>query len=335
MVVGVTGASGHVGNVLCRRLLEKGFQVKAMYHSDRSALMDLERNSSITIIQGSTLNLQDLENFIQDCDIIINSAAIISILGDPTGIVFRTNTEGPRNLVQACVKVSKNTGKNKKIKVIHISSTHAVYELPHETPYDENRPYKQKGAFAYDYSKATGEQIILDAIQKGFIEGCILRPSSVIGPYDFKPSEIGKALKDFYNQKIPLLPSGGYNFVDVRDVAHTIISAMDKGQNGEIYLISGEYFSLKKFVEIIHKVTGKKMPFIVMPFLFLRLILPFVKLYSLIRHAAPVFTIEAITALKAGHPNMIHQKAREVLGHHCRPLEESIRDFYEWNQKRK
>ena len=327
--VGVTGASGHIGNVICRQLLEKGYRVKALYRTDRRSLADLEGKSEIKLIQGDVLNPDDLAGFVGDCDVIINSAAYITIAGDPTGMVHKTNTQGPENLVKAC----RTAGALKKI--IHISSTHAVMEIPHNTPFDETRPYKQKGAFAYDYSKACGEQVIMDAIRSKFIEGCILRPSSVIGPFDFKPSEMGKAFLNFYNQTVPILPPGGYNFVDVRDVAGTIINAMDKGANGEIYLLSGRYHTIRELSRVIHKVTGRRVPSMAMPFWLMYILLPLVKLHGRIMKAAPVFTHEAIYALKHGHPGMVNRKAAEALGHTCRPLEDSVRDFYEWNRTNK
>ena len=74
---------------------------------------------------------------------------------------------------------------------------------------------------------------MLEGFKAGKIEGCVLRPSSVVGIHDYKPSEMGKALIDFYNRKIPMLPEGGYNMVDVRDVANSIIKAIEQGKNAE------------------------------------------------------------------------------------------------------
>lgn len=317
MRVGVTGASGHLGNVVCRKLLEKGYTVRVLHRNDCRPFDDLQ----VEKFPGDVLDLNAVDTFVKDCDYIIHSAAIISIHGDPTGIVHKTNTEGPRNIAEACIK-------HKVKRLIHVSSTHAVMELPFETPFDETRPYKQKGSFAYDFSKSTGEQLILEYFKSGKLSGFVVRPSSVIGPFDFRPSEIGKALLDFYHQKIPVLPPGGYNFIDVRDISETIASSLDKGRDGEIYLLSGEYYSMKNFAKVVQEASGKKTPRLVMPFWFLKMLLPFVKWYGRVKKANPVFTIEAITALKLGHPNMRNDKAKKELNHTCRPLVETIKDFY-------
>jgi len=323
MLVGVTGASGHLGNVVCRTLLERGFRIRVLHRNDIRPFENLNAEH----VKGDVLDLNAVDRFVSGCDFVIHCAAVISIHGDPTGIVFKTNTEGPKNIAEACIR-------HKIKRLIHVSSTHAVMELPFETPFDETRPYKQKGAFAYDFSKATGEQLMLNYFRNGKLDGLVVRPSSVIGPFDFRPSELGKALLDFYNRKIPVLPPGGYNFIDVRDISVTIVNALDKGRCGEVYLLSGSYYSMRDFAKVVQEVSGKKVPKWVMPFWFLKMILPFVKLYGKIKKANPVFTIEAITALKLGHPNMVNEKAKKELGLTCRPLKETIADFYAWNKER-
>ena len=319
--IAVTGASGHLGNTICRLLVEKGYRVKAFYNKMDESLKGLP----IEIIQGDVLNKDDLSRLIDGCDYVINSAAIISINGDPKGIVFKTNTEGPKNVLE----VSRSKGVK---KIIHISSTHAVMEEPLNAPFVENRTYKTSTGFTYDYSKSTAEQYMLKESASKNPEITVLRPSGIIGPNDFKPSEFGKALIKFYHRKIPVMPEGGYNFVDVRDVAESVINAIDKGKNGEVYLATGRYLSMKEIADAIQKVTGKKTPKKIIPYKVLKSLLPLITFYSKVTGTAPQFTIESIKVLKLGHPNMDNSKAKNELGHNCRPFEESIADFYEWQK---
>jgi len=321
--IAVTGASGHLGNTVCRVLSEKGFSVNALYNSDKSALHDL----SVNTIQGSVLNQNNLSDLLQGCDAVIHCAAIISINGDPTGIVHKTNTEGAKNVAE----VSKKLGVK---KIIHVSSVHAVLEHPFDSPFDETRAHKQQGSYAYDYSKARGEQLVFETLKNSNTEAVVVRPSLIIGPYDFKPSEIGKAMLDFYHGKIPALTAGGYNYIDVRDVANSIVAALEKGRNKEVYHLTGNYYTVKDLGETVKKVTGKKMPETVLPFWLLKMSLPFIQMQSKITGTKPVFTREALDALKYGHKNMVSTKAQKELGHSFRPLEESVADFYEWIKTR-
>ncbi|MGE3823503.1 MAG: NAD-dependent epimerase/dehydratase family protein, partial [Bacteroidia bacterium] len=183
-------------------------------------------------------------------------------------------------------------------------------------------------------TKARGEQLDLETTKNSDTQAVVVRPSLIVGPYDFKPSDIGKALLDFYHGKIPALTAGGYNYIDVRDVANSIVAALEKGRNGEIYHLTGNYYTVKDLAETVKKVTGKKVPEMVLPFWILKMGLPFIRLQSRLTTTAPVFTNEALDALKYGHKNMVSTKAQKELGHSFRPLEESVADFYAWMKMR-
>lgn len=322
MKVAVTGASGHIGNVICRALLKEGFSVKALFNSDKRALEDLD----LDLIKGSVLDFNTLCTLTEDCDVVINCAAVISINGDPTGNVFKTNTEGPELLLRAALQKGVK-------RIIHLSTVHAVTELPHSEPYDETRPYKTKNASVYDHSKARGEQILLEGSFGKGIEVVIVRPSCVIGPFDFKPSKMGAALLDFKNGKVPFLPCGGYDMVDVRDVADTIVRSIALAKDREIFLLSGKYYDFRSFAAEIGKVTGQKMPGTVLPCWFLRLILPFASLYFKVTGMSPSLTRESIDAIEHGHPAMNNAKAIDQLKHVVRPLETTLKDFFEWQSE--
>jgi len=319
MRIAVTGASGHIGNVVCRILSEKGHQVNAQYHSSIRELDTIP----VKPFKGDILNSTDLETLFDGCDAVIHCAAMISIHGDPDGSVYRTNTEGAVKVWNACREKGVK-------KLIYLSSVHAVMEVPVDEPYNEDRPYKSDGSTAYDLSKAISEQYLLKMADANGPELVIIRPSSAIGPYDAKPSEMGKALIDLYKGKIPVLPQGGYDFVDVRDVAETVVNALFKGRHKEIYLASGKYFLLKDLASLIQEVTGRRMPKTSIPISILKLLLPLVRFHGWLLRAAPQFTRESLEALQNGHPAMDNSKARRELDHQCRAMEVTLRDFYEW-----
>jgi dihydroflavonol-4-reductase len=318
--IAVTGASGHLGNVLCRQLLQKGYQVKALYQSDKTALDGLP----VQLFQGAITDPVAIDAFLEGCTAVVHCAARISLDGDPDGKAFYTNTEGTKIVFQKAVAHQLRT-------FVQISSVHAVEEQPLELPFDENRPYKTKHSASYDYSKSVSEQYVLQQAQQQPIKVIVVRPSSIVGPYDFKPSPLGSALVDLYQGKIPVLPEGGYDFVDVRDVAASTIAALEHGENKQVYLLTGKYYTLFQLATIIRTTTGKKTPGIILPYRLLKLLLPLVALYSKITGAAPSFTREAIDTLKYSHRHMDAQKARQALQHHSRPLQASIHDFYQWH----
>jgi dihydroflavonol-4-reductase len=123
---------------------------------------------------------------------------------------------------------------------------------------------------------------------------------------------------------------GGYDWVDVRDVASSICNALTMGRIGENYLLSGKYYTMKDIVGIVSEVKGRKIRVANVPVWVVKAGLPFVKLQSLITGKAPLYTIESIDILLHGSPMISHEKARNELQHNPRPFQETVADLVEW-----
>ncbi len=318
-LVGVTGASGHLGGALARRFLASGDRVRAFCHRDLRAIEGLD----LEAVRGDLLDPVSLLDFASGCDLVVHSAGVISISGDPDGMVARCNVEGVRNVVEACARSGV-------ARLVHVSSTHAVHDCKDRDRYDETNPYKGQGSFAYDRSKAAGEAIVLSAVAEGRLDACIVRPSSLVGPFDFKPSKVGQAILDLYRGRIPVLPPGGYNFVDVRDGADGIARAAAAGRAGEVYLLSGRYCSMAELAALVERLGGRPAPRLALPFGLLSAFLPAVALLARLARMEQPYTEEMIRALEDCHPNMDNGKARSELGFRTRPLEETVADFLSW-----
>ena len=318
MKVAVTGASGHLGNVLCQALIKENYSVRAFYNSDKRALEKL----NLEMIQGDLLNIEDVENLIEGCDIVFHSGAKISIDKDLDKSVYNTNVLGTQNVLNACKKFNVK-------KLIHVSSTHVSQESPQNEILKETRAYKSN-KYAYESSKIEAEKLVLSFLRDNELSACIVRPSSIVGPYDFKPSEFGKALLDFRAKKIPILPPGGYDFVDVRDLVNSMINSINKFKNGEIYHLTGKYHTIKEISLEIKNITKVKVPKFVLPYWLMFGLLPFIRLWSKITKSAPLFTIQSISTLKNGHKNIDNSKAKRDFNLEYRPIKDTISDFYDW-----
>lgn len=272
---------------------------------------------------ADTADPDSLARAMQGVDVVYHTAAQISIDGDRGGTVTQTNVEGTRNVLSAALRADVR-------RVIHFSSIHAIdahaaaevneslgdaCELASKVP-------------AYDRSKALGEREVHEAIARG-VDAVIVNPSAIIGPYDFKPSRVGRLLIDLYYRRMPSLVSGGYDWVDVRDVAESAIAAEHRGRTGERYLLSGTYATLAHLAELAASVTGVRPPRFVAPLWLAKVVVPFARALSRISRSEPLFTAEALRALGAVH-SVSSRKATTELGHSPRPLEESVRDTYAW-----
>ncbi|HEY9222514.1 MAG TPA: NAD-dependent epimerase/dehydratase family protein [Lutibacter sp.] len=101
----------------------------------------------------------------------------------------------------------------------------------------------------YTKSKLEAENYLLQNTDK--IEIIVINPSFMLGAYDSKPSS-GKIILMARKKKIIFYPSGGKNFVHVKDASAGIISCLEKGKNGEKYFIANKNLTYAEFKKINH-----------------------------------------------------------------------------------
>lgn len=318
MKVAITGASGHVGITVIEELKRRGHEVIGLCFND----LDYFLANSIAYIDGNVNDRESIEKLLEGCDALIHSAAVISIDGDKQGIVRKVNVEGVRNVMQTALDL--------KIKrVVHISSIHAYDPIPRNEVLDETRNFVDDSAFEYDRSKRDGQLTVLEFVKKG-LPAIIVNPTSVTGQPENKLSLQGKAILDIYLGKIPAIFQGGYDWVDVRDVASSVCNALTMGRIGENYLLSGKYYTMREIVTMISEVKGKEIRVFNVPVWLVKLGLPFVKLQSKITGKAPLYTNESIEILLHGNTKISHEKAKNELNHNPRPFKETLQDFVLW-----
>lgn len=318
MIIAVTGANGHVGVNLCKALCAEGHEVRAFTHKNSAGLKGLP----VKIFKGDLLDYSSLLPFIQNAEVVIHLAARISITGDPDGMVARINSEGTKNMVECALMCQVK-------RFIHFSSIHAFEQFPLNLPLDETRPIVTNKGFAYDRSKASAERIVMEAVKRG-LNAVVLSPTAIIGPDDYEPSLIGQAVLDLYNNKIPSLVPGGYDWIDVRDIVSAAIVSIEKGRTGEKYLLSGHWHSLQEFSGLISLHSGKKTIQTVLPLWSARLGLPFITLFSKLTGVKPLYTSESLTIISEGNRLISNAKARMEFGFNPRPLSDTIRDMIGW-----
>jgi len=316
MKVALTGASGHLGAALLQELCKRNILVKALI---RDGDIRSCKGLPVEIINGDLMHPGTLMN---ECDMLIHCAALISVNGDPEGHVQFTNVEGTRSVIKNALQAGIK-------RCIHISSIHAFQQKPSLEILDENRkPIDEKG-FAYERSKLAGQKIALEANEKG-MEVLVLHPTSIIGPYDFKPSLMGKVLIDLHTGKLPFILKGGFDFCDCRDVANAIVNSLTMGRPGEAYLLAGKWHSIKQLATILTMVSDKKINPVEIPPFAANAGLPIVKLLARLRKKEPLYTVEALDALLNGNRFISSTKAMNELNYTVRPFEETIRDTFQW-----
>ncbi len=193
---------------------------------------------------------------------------------------------------------------------------------------DESRSLVETNKTIYEFTKAEGEREVMKAVKEG-LNAVILNPTAVIGPFDYMNSLLGQALIKIYKNKLPFLVSGGYNWVDVRDVVSASIHAIESGRKGENYILSGEFCSLRELAAMISKISGCKIP-VNIPVSLARLACPFFNVYSSVTKTKPLYTYQSLDILVNSPINISNAKAKKELEYEPRPLEQTLRDTLTW-----
>jgi dihydroflavonol-4-reductase len=322
MKVAITGATGHIGGLVVRELHARDYTTKALVRTTDQKSLD---GLPMEYVKGD-LNDQDaLKQLMEACDYLIHAAAVISIDGDMKGLVHQTNVEGTRAVMEA----AKDAGIK---RVIHLSSVHAYHQKPVREILDENRELVPDPTFAYDKSKREGQQIAL-SYASAEMEVLAVNPTSVLGPFDFKPSKLGQAIINMHSGRLPFVFAGGFDFCDARDIAHAIVNALQLGRSGEAYLLGGKWYTLTEFASTLADVSGKKNKPLALHPMLAWMGLPFIKVMAMATGREPLYTNEAIVAVTDGNRHISHAKAKAELNYAPRPLADSLRDTIEWFDK--
>jgi dihydroflavonol-4-reductase len=320
MVV-VTGATGHIGNVLTRRLTAQGQAVRALVMSgdDLRPLSGLD----VEIIYGDVTDLASLESAFTGADIVFHLAGIVTIMSGMARVLERVNVGGVRNVAAACRAAGVR-------RLVYTSSVHAIAEPPQGTAIDESQPFDPNRVLGdYARSKARATLLLLDEVAKGGLDAVICCPTGVIGPGDYGISNVGQLILDFASGQLKSYVSGAYDFVDVRDVARGLILAAEKGLKGRHYILSGAQVQVLELMKELEKDIGYPAPTYRIPSAIARAAGVLASAYYRLLRRRPVFTAYSIDVLRS-NSQVSSARAREELGFTSRPWRESIRDHVEW-----
>ena len=320
----VTGATGHIGNVLVRKLLKRGEKVRVMILPGESA--ESISGLDVEAVEGDVLNTDSVFKSFQGVCGVFHLAGAISIMPGKNRLVRRVNVEGTKNMLRAAKEIGVE-------KLVYTSSIHAIRRvedgmIDESVPYDPDNPYGE-----YDRAKAEATLEVQQAARSG-LEAVIACPTGVIGPYDFRGSLMGDVIRAAAEKKPTLYVDGAYDFVDVRDVAEGLIAAAKNGGRGESYILSGQKISVRYLLETVREITGGHFFQMKIPFDLAKLAAMFTPMYYSLAKVNPRFTPYSLEVLRS-NANISHAKATRELGYEPRSLYDSLRDTVKWFVERK
>lgn len=313
----VMGASGFLGSHVTRQLVERGDDVRVILRrtSSTKAIEDLD----VEYHYGDIFDDAALRAAMAGCDDVFYCVVDTRAwLRDPAPL-FRTNVEGLRHVLDAAVDAD--------LRRFVFTSTIGTIGIP-----AERRPATEEDEFnwadkagAYVRSRVEAENLVLRYAKERGLPAVAMCISNTYGPGDWQPTPHGKQLALAAAGKSPFYVKGWTGeVVGVEDAAAAMILAAEKGRNGERYIVSEKFMSVRELYEVAATATGAKPP---------RFGVPLWAMYAMGYLGDVVRTVFrrnfqlTSKSVRLMHiwPALDHAKAERELGWQPTPIHDSIR----------
>ena len=319
----VTGATGFLGRAVAEELVRRKAQVHALVLHD-DPYTDLLPKEVRTVI-GDVCDKSSLSGFFADADsrtCVIHCAGIVSVASRPGPRLYQVNVGGTWKVLRQCME--HDVG-----KMVYVSSVHAIPEKPKGCIISEDCEFSP-GLVDGDYakSKAAATELVFDAAERG-LNASIVFPSGIIGPGDLQGGSFTSMAKSFLAGKLPLAVRGGYDFVDVRDVANGILACSESGEPGKGYILSGHYVTIRRMLQVIGTAAKRRYRPICLPLGLAKLAAPYYERRSLKDRKPLFFTPHSVSVL-ASNGQFSHAAATKCFAYQPRPTEETLLDMTAW-----
>lgn len=159
----VTGALGFIGRAVSRRLRERGIEVRGM---------DVRGEPDLDVVGGDVAADGSWQRHAAGCDLVVHTAAIVSMRRDP-GPIWDVNVLGTRRALDA----AREGGAQ---RFVHLSSVTA-FSFDYPDGVTEAHPIRPNGV-PYVDTKVASEQVVLQAHAAGELPCTVVRPGDVYGP---------------------------------------------------------------------------------------------------------------------------------------------------------
>ncbi|MCU0422642.1 MAG: NAD-dependent epimerase/dehydratase family protein [Bacteroidia bacterium] len=258
----VTGATGFLGAHLVCKLLQQGFEVRALKRYNSSldefnyiySLYFSEKETTLNNLswfEADILDISALEVAFKNASTVYHAAAVVSFHAQDRDSMMKVNVEGTANVVNACLtcKISQ---------LAYISSIAALGRAADGSHINELTKWTDSSLNSnYAISKYKAELEVWRGAEEG-LQVVVVNPGVIIGAGKWDKGSC--ALFNMVWKNMPFFTEGINGYVDVEDVAEATISLVDKNINNQRFVLVGGNWPMKDFMFKIASELGKKPP---------------------------------------------------------------------------
>ncbi len=249
----VTGSTGFVGANLVEGLSAAGHRVRALHRANSrlEALAELDYESAI----GDVLDPPSLAAAMKGVEWVFHVAGVADYWRQGgTERLYRVNVEGTRCVLEAALAAG--------VRRVVLTSSAAALGVPangNGAVLNEAATFNLPPTRApYGHSKHLAEQLAREFAACG-LEVVIVNPTVILGPKDLNLIS-GSLICEVYRRRVPVIPPGGVNYVDVADVVAGHIAAAERGRSGERYILGAHNLTHREALHVISQVVGVSPP---------------------------------------------------------------------------
>jgi nucleoside-diphosphate-sugar epimerase len=321
MRVLVTGGTGFVGSHTVAALIEKGHDLRLLVRSPDRIAPALEPLGvqKVDSIVGDITDPEAVERAMDGCEAVLHAAAVYTLDSRAAKRIRETNVRSTDLVLGTAIRLGLDP-------IVYISTVGALLPPDGEVLTPDSPVKAPLGA--YVRSKAEAERVAR-RYQEAGAPIVTIYPAGVWGPHDPHFGESSQLTTEILKGRLPMVPSGGINVVDVRDLAQVHAAAIEAGRGPRRYIASGTYLEIKGIVLGLAEVTGRKLSARTVPASWM---LPVGRLADLAQHVVPFrlpvnFEGIYVIALAARCDD---SRTRQELGFAPRDLHETFADTVRW-----
>ncbi|MCF6364755.1 MAG: NAD-dependent epimerase/dehydratase family protein [Bacteroidales bacterium] len=328
MKVLVTGGTGMTGAYLLLKLIETGYNVKALHRKNSNLEITKkvfinnsgkgnELFSKINWTEGDLTDYNSVNNAMKAVDIVYHSAAMVSFKPSERDLMIHNNVQGTANVVNSALI-------NNVKKLCHVSSVAALGDAREgEALTEETEKTNYKNVSGYAISKFRSEKEVWRAYAEG-LNVVIVNPSIILGAGNWKHGS-PRLIKTIWDG-LKYYTKGENGFIYVKDVVNIMVKLTESDISGERFILNAENLPFRTVFNIIADNLNKKRPHIYST----NFMLHSLKIFDNIRYQLtgkePRLTKHTLKSAQQIH-TCSNEKIKQAINYNFKPVEDALKEI--------